>query len=499
MTKSSDLLWPRIRTNLHALVIKLFELLESGTPFEDDWHIHTMAHYLDMCARGECKRLIIAIGPRYLKSFCASVTLPIWILGHDPTAKIICVSYSDDLALHFSWLRRQAFESPLIKKLFPGLRINAKKNNKHEVVTTKGGYILTTSIGGSLTGRGGDYIIIDDPIKTDAAMSDVERNTVNTWYKHTAYSRLNNKNTGRIIVVAQRVHHDDLIGNLLDNDGDDWLEVKIPAIETEDTFYPIGGDQRYFRKEGEVLQPSRESFEALMNTKHSKGSFVFEAQLQQSPVPPGGVLIHREWFGRYKEIPKPSNFRLVVDSWDTAAGISSNSAYSACTTWAVRDYEFFLLDCRRYRLEFPDLLRTIVATAKDHNVHAVLIENASSGTQILQTLKKSNLPAIGITPKGDKESRAIEVSPIIESGKLWIPEDATWLAEFESEVARFPHSKFTDQVDSMTQFLKWAQHQTARDLVSKVTIINYGGVDEIIHKDKYFDRMGAGVFDNLFK
>ena len=348
-----------------------------------------------------------------------------------------------------------------------------------------------------MTGRGADYIIIDDPIKAGEAMSDAERNGVNDWYRNTAFSRLNNKETGVIIIVSQRVHHDDLIGNLLETEGENWSVLEIPAIATEDDWFPIGDGERFFRKEGEPIHAARESLETLEMIKAAVGSYVFSAQYQQNPVPPGGILMRLDWFGRYRGRPDLGSFELIVDSWDTASGIGTDSAYSACTTWGVLDKRFYLLMCQRYRLEFPALVRQISVSALAHGSDAVLVERASSGVQVLQSLRETDIPLIGITPHGDKESRAIQVSPIIEAGKVLLPVEAPWLAEFENEVARFPHSKFKDQVDSMTQFLIWLRRSSPPQLACRVTLYT-AGRDADVYSDRYFERMGVGVFDNLF-
>jgi predicted phage terminase large subunit-like protein len=480
----------------YPFIVKLFNVLENGTPFLENWHIMTMATYLERCVNGKTTRLIITIGPRYLKSFCASVALPIWILGRDPTAKIICVSYSDDLASHFSRLRRRALTSTFIRLLFPKLQISKKKDSEKEVVTTKGGYIYSTSISGTLTGRGCDYLIIDDPIKTSSVMSDVERKRVNDWYGNTAYSRLDNKNTGCIIIVSQRTHHDDLIGHLLETEADDWTVLEVPAIATEDQTYEIGKGKMYFRKEGEPLHAERESLGSLEKIKHVIGSHVFAAQYQQNPTPLGGILFHMDWFQRYEWELSPDDFDEVYQSWDTASGIGSDNAYSACTTWGVSDGECYLIRCQRFRHEFPALLHEIVYSARKSGANAVLIEHASSGVQILQSLGGMNINAIGIQPRGDKESRAIQITAIIEAGRVHLPEEASWLADFENEVAKFPQSKFKDQVDSMTQFLFWFQQRTRPQITARVTVIDKDGVRRI-GKGTYYDRNGGSFMAEM--
>jgi predicted phage terminase large subunit-like protein len=483
------------RTIFRSFLLKVFELYE-GKQCLENWHIDCMAYILESCVTRDTKRLMIAIGPRYLKSFCTSIALPIWILGNDPTAKIICVSYSDNLAADFSAKRRMLMEDPFIKQLFPKLKIGKLKNTEKNIITTEGGGIYTTSVGGTLTGFGCDYLIIDDPIKPDEAMSDTERKKINDWFASTAYSRLNNKNTGRIIIVSQRVHCDDLIGHLLETQEEEWVLLDIPAIETEQIRYQIGEDEWYEREAGEPLHAERESLKILEGIKKSVGSFVFEAQYQQNPMPPGGNLFKKKWFRRFPKGMYSETFDYIVDSWDTAAGTGSNNAYSCCTTWGILKGRFYLLDCQRFKLEYPELLKTIVELAHDHTAKAVLVEHASSGVQVYQNLQYTNLDVIPITPKGDKESRAVMSTSTIEAGKVFLPETADWLQDFEHEILSFPGSKYADQVDSMTQFILWAKESEIPKLEVKVTLIS-GGYSETSYRDSYYERTGIGVFNNL--
>ncbi|WP_339631183.1 phage terminase large subunit [uncultured Sneathiella sp.] len=484
------------RTIFKDFCLKLFELFE-GEQCMGNWHIDCMAYLLEGCVTRDIKRLMIAIGPRYLKSFCASIALPIWILGNNPKAKIICVSYSDGLAADFSAKRRKLLEDPFIKKLFPKLKISKMKNTEKSIFTTEGGGIYTTSVGGTLTGFGCDYLIIDDPIKPNEAMSEAERKKVNDWYHHTAFTRLNNKNTGCVIIISQRVHCDDLIGHLLELEEDEWCYLDIPAIEIETISYQVGDDAWYERKAGEPLHAERESLAILEGIKKSVGSYIFETQYQQNPAPPGGALFKKKWLRRYPNAVSSEKFDSIVDSWDTAAGTGPNNAYSCCTTWGIRGGRYFLLDCRRFKLEYPELLKTIVELAKARNANAVLVEHASSGIQVYQNLQHTNLKVIPIKPTGDKESRATMTTNTVEAGKVFLPEKADWLQAFEHEILSFPGSKYADQVDSMTQFLLWARESPIPDLNVKVSQISMGG-HEIIYQDNYFARTGIGVFDNLF-
>lgn len=344
------------RTNFGAFTLKLFEVAH-GKPCDDNWHLWAMAYQLQRCTNGDVTRLMIAIGPRYLKSFMTSIAWPLWILGRDPTAKIICVSYSDVLAETFSKKRRDLMEDPRVQKIFPNLKIDKTKNTIKHTYTSKAGEIFTTSIGGTLTGFGCDYLIIDDPIKPKEAMSESERKTVNDWFHNTAYSRLNNKNTGRIVIISQRVHSDDLIGHLLELDEDEWTFLFIPAIESEWTSYPIGAKEWYDREPGEPLHAKRESLAILEGIKKSVGSYIFETQYQQNPAPPGGALFKKKWLRRYPNAVSSEKFDSIVDSWDTAAGTGPNNAYSCCTTWGIAG-------ATKVRQPDPDLCR-LIATARN--------------------------------------------------------------------------------------------------------------------------------------
>jgi hypothetical protein len=197
--------------SLNAFVRKVLSALAPGQTFVRSWHLEAIAYQLERLRRGEIRRLIINMPPRSLKSISASVAFPAFVLGHDPTRRIICVSYSGDLAKKHANDFRAVAEARWYQDLFPGMRIG-QKDSESEIELTARGFRVATSVGGTLTGRGGDLIIIDDPLKPDDAYSDVKRNGANEWFKNTLISRLDDKRTGAILIVMQRVHMDDLTG-----------------------------------------------------------------------------------------------------------------------------------------------------------------------------------------------------------------------------------------------------------------------------------------------
>jgi predicted phage terminase large subunit-like protein len=397
--------------------------------------------------------LIINLPPRSLKSIAASVALPAWLLGRDPSRRIIAVSYSDELARKHARDARTVLEAAWYRRAFPATRVSPRKNTETEFTTTRQGFRLATSIGGTLTGRGGSVIIIDDPIKPADAESETERRRVNEWYDKTLYSRLDDKEAGAIILVMQRLHEDDLTGHLIEKG--DFAILSLPAIATERQLVPIGEARLYDRAAGEALHPDRESLQTLQGIRSSIGSRIFESQYQQSPVPAEGNLFKAEWLRRYPLARLPV-FKQIVQSWDTATKLGANNDYSACTTWGIRDGTYYLLDAYRGRWEFPELLRTVQAQAECRQVKTVLIEDANSGAALIQSLRQASpLNIIAVKPTVDKMTRAAQQSAAFEAGRVLLPEAAPWLAEFEKELLAFPNGRHDDQLDSAVQFLNW--------------------------------------------
>jgi len=342
-----------LRRDLASFIAKVVETLCPGDRFLPNWHIDSLAWRLAEAASGKRMRLIVNMPPRSLKSIAASVALPAWLLGHDPSCRIITVSYADDLARKHARDTRIIMESGWYRRLFPGTRVNRRKNTESELTTTRHGFRLAGSIGGVLTGRGSKIIIIDDPIKPADAASDLERGRVNEWYDTTLYSRLDDKEAGAIILVMQRLHEADLTGHLLEKG--EFELLSLPAIATADENVPVGDNASYHRVIGEALHPARENLDTLRGIKSSIGSRIFEAQYQQSPMPAEGNLFKATWLKRYPSTPPREAFSDVVQSWDTATKIGDANDYSVCTTWGICQNTYYLLDVLRDRWEFPDL------------------------------------------------------------------------------------------------------------------------------------------------
>ncbi|MBE7204545.1 MAG: phage terminase large subunit, partial [Parafilimonas terrae] len=447
-----------LREDLGFFLQKAFGTVVQGDRFASNWHLNAITHHLEEVMAGRIRRLIINVPPRNAKSLCASVAFPAWILGRDPTRRIICVSYAQDLAVKLSNQTRTLMRAPWYERLFPGTRLGGAKNTEGEFETTRGGYRMATSVGGVLTGRGGHIIILDDPIKPADAMSEAVRTATNEWYDLSLLSRLDDKTTGAIILVMQRLHVDDLTGHLLEQGG--WTVLNLPAIAEADQVVPIGRGRVHHRRAGDLLHPEREPPSVLEELQRSLGSFTFAAQYQQEPVPPGGHMIDLAWFRRYGEGLSPQAYSgdEVYQSWDTASKAGELNDCSVCTTWLVRDRAYYLLDVFRDRLGYPDLRRKVVEMNARWRPNGVLIEDKASGEHLVQDLRHAGeVFAIAVQPQGDKVVRASSIAAVIEGGRVLLPEHAAWLGEFEKEILAFPHGRHDDQVDAMSQFLIWAR------------------------------------------
>ncbi|MBL8689469.1 MAG: phage terminase large subunit [Rhodospirillaceae bacterium] len=445
-----------LRRDFLSFVAKVQSELDPNGTFIEAPHIQALTYALTRVARGELTRLIANLPPRHLKSICMSVALPAWILGHDPSRRMICVSYGDELSRKHANDFRQVFGSPWYQRVFPRTRVNPRKNTETEVTTTAKGFRYTTSIGGALTGRGADLIIIDDPIKAGEVGSDLERNKTNEWFSSTLFSRLDNKKTGAILVGMQRLHEHDLTGYLLERGGFDHL--MIPAIATEACSIPTGPDTVFTRQPGDVLCEERESRETLEEIRRNLGSHLFAAQYQQKPVPAEGNFFKASSLKTYDRPPAPNEIVQIVQSWDPAMTENSTSDYSVCTTWAICNKgNKHLLNVLRGRWEYPTLCAQVLTAAQEYRPHAIIIEDVGCGKNLLQSVRQHpHFNFVAFKPEGDKKMRAIQQTVVFESGRVLFPKEAPWLADLTHELLAFPSGRHDDQVDSVVQFLAWA-------------------------------------------
>jgi predicted phage terminase large subunit-like protein len=471
MPTDQRLLEALLRNDFMAFVHKVFDALNPGQQFVPNWHLEAIAYLLERVRRGEVRRAIINMPLRSLKSLMTSVAFPAFVLGHDPTHRIICVSYSAELAKKHSNDFRAVIVSSWFQILFPSTRIGRFKNSETEIELTARGFRLATSVGGTLTGRGGDIVVIDDPLKPDDAYSETRRTAANQWFINTLLSRLDDKRVGAIVVVMQRLHMDDLTGFLLAQ-SDEWEVLSLPAIAEFDEEIRIAANRVYHRAAGEVLSPRREPIEVLESLRIQIGSDAYSAQYQQTPVPPGGAMIKRAWVKRYQEEPIEAERRLILQSWDTASKGGPENDWSVCTTWVFgRNMRWYLIDVWRGRVDYPTLKAEVASHAKRWGAKRVLVEDAGAGTSLVQELNFSVAGIIAVKPTSDKVSRMAVASAKFEAGQVLLPERAPWLAELETELFAFPGGRHDDQCDSISQALN-------DDSISWLELVDWDAVRE---------------------
>jgi predicted phage terminase large subunit-like protein len=451
-----------LRNDLMTFAERCFAELNPQTKFLRASYLQIIASKLEECRQGKCKRLIINLPPRSLKSILASVAFPAYLLGRDPSLQIITASYGQDLADKLARDSRNLMESPFYRRIFPGTLLSPQKRSVNEFLTTKNGFRMSTSVGGVLTGRGADIIIIDDPLKPDEALSESRRKAVNDWYDNTLQSRLNSKEDGVIIIVMQRLHQDDLIGHVQEQGK--WEVLSFPAFAEEDESFTVDtilGSLAYRRSKGDVLHPERESAAILRVIRQTMGEYHFVSQYQQNPMPLEGNIVKRAWLRFYSAAERPTRFSYVIQSWDTACKSGELNNYSVGTTWGYLNGYYYLLDVRRARVNYPDLKRMVISYAKEYAKYhpTVLIEDKASGTQLIQELKQDgggfSVKGYEPGPGSDKVMRLVAQTALIESGKVLFPSEAPWLEEYLKELTSFPGSKYSDQVDSTTQALDY--------------------------------------------
>jgi len=454
--------------DLAKFVKGAFSIISPGDEYLHNWHIDLITNKLEQVRNGNINRLIINMPPRYLKSICINVAWPAWLIGHQPSARIMSASYSQGLSNKHSQDCRLVLNSQWYKKLFPKVKIAKGENQKAKFVTTKRGFRLATSTGGIATGEGGDYLIVDDPQNPSKINSKKYRDTTIEWFEQTFISRLNNKKTGAIVIVMQRLHAGDLCGYLLENKAKQWDLLKLPAIYEQKTIYSF--PYKIIINTNDVLHKERENIEDLSKIKLELGAYNFAAQYNQEPIPNIGAMIQKSWIKHYSlnELDK-IEFLQIIQSWDTAIKAKNESDYSVGITIGINNNGYYLLDLQKDRVEFPELIKMFQSQVCKWQPQVILVEDQASGQSLIQVAKTTiNIPIIAIKPKFDKVSRFAAITPLFEVGKIFLPIEAHWRITFEQEILTFPKAPNDDQVDALSQALTYLTKNKASRVIRKL-------------------------------
>ena len=463
MIPNDDLYRLFLHSRLYPFLNRSFSSLNPGRELSGAYYVRALCNLLERVARGKVQRVIIEMPPRHLKSIAASIVLPAWILGRDPTKRIVCVSYSHDLAQSFSHKCRSLMQEPFYRACFPALQFDPKKNSITEFHTTKKGFRLATSMQGTMTGKGGDIVILDDPMKAQDTHSQAARDAVFETYQNTIATRLDDPKTGAIVVVGQRLHEDDLLGRL--KQSGNWEVLSLPALAIEEQTFDLGDGMEWTRPINEALDQTRIGVEELAKIRAEISTLAFEAEYQQRPVLPGGNIVKLEWFKTYDKLLPRAQYEAVIQSWDTAAIPGKSNDYTVCTTWGIIGNFVDLLDVHRQQQLYPEILDSAVLLRKKWKPNLIVIEKAVTGLSLKPDLvKKGASEANWLSPEMSKVDRMIAQSAKIEAGDVRLPKAAHWLEAFKAEVAAFSKGKCDDQVDSMSQALRALdyRHHTIR-------------------------------------
>jgi len=411
-------------------------------------HHAKMANAFDRIADGSLKRLILNLPPRHTKSEFASYLFPAFLMGRDPRLQIIEATHTAELATRFGRKVRDLMDTDKYTELFPDVKLKADSKAAGRWDTNRGGSYFAVGVGGAVTGRGADLLIIDDPHSEQDAMSDLALENAWEWYQGGPRTRL--QPGGAVVIIMTRWGMRDLTARLLkaqtSHHADQWEVIEFPAILPS----------------GTPLWPEFWKIEELEAVRASLSVQKWNAMYQQQPTNDEGAILKREWWRRWQHEEAPATDYLI-QSYDTAYSKKETADFSVITTWGVfyphedEGAHIILLGVKRGRWDFPELKRIALDEYKFWNPDNVLIEAKATGTTLQQELRRAGIPVTMYSPGGrrsgtDKISRANAVAPMLEAGMVWAPE-TSWADELVEECAAFPNGDHDDMVDSTTQAL----------------------------------------------
>ena len=433
---------------------KFLKFVEQVWPtFIGGRHHAKMADAFERVARGECKRLIINMPPRHTKSEFASYLLPAWFLGKYPHKKIIQCSHTAELAVGFGRKVRNLVDTDAYRNVFSELNLASDSKAAGRWNTSKGGDYFAIGIGGAVTGKGADVLIIDDPhSEQEAAIAEVNPDIYDKTYEwYTSGPRQRLQPGGAIVVVMTRWSKRDLTGQILKdaaaNDSlGEWEVIEFPAILPSE----------------KPLWPEFWELEELEKVKRDVPNSKWMAQYQQNPISESAAIVKREWWREWERDDPPS-CDFILQSWDTAFEKTQRADYSACTTWGVFYYpddsgvdqaNIILLNAFRDRMEFPELKKVAIEEYKEWQPDGVIIEKKASGAPLIYEMRAMGIPVQEFTPTrgNDKISRLNAIADIFASGRVWAPA-TRWAEEVIDEVAEFPAGSNDDYVDTVSMAL----------------------------------------------
>ncbi len=452
-------------------------------------HIKVISEKLQQIGDGNLKRLMVFLPPRSSKSLLCSKLFPAWYIGQYPQREILTVSHSDQLSTDFGRGVRDLIKSPTFQSIFPDVKVRSDVRSAGKFMVNKGGIYFAAGVKTQIAGRGAHVAILDDVMSEEDAFSEAGRRYIKNWYPSGLRTRL--MPGGAIVVINTRYHEDDISGWLLANAKEgEWDVLKIPAWLDDEASrllqLPVGSS--YFPQ----WKPDQLLHEEEDEIKRNNGTQYWQSLYMQDPQPQEGGLIKKEWFQPWDEVDPPE-CSYILQTMDTAFSKRSTADYSVMQTWGIfelleKDSEgierwisnLILLSNVRGRMEYPELRLTAQNLYEKHKPDMVLIEKKASGQSLIQDLRRAGLPILEYTPDRDKVSRVNAATPLLESGRVWIP-NKEWAQELVMESGGFPNARHDDQVDAMTMAILWMKeswrlehpHDPDFDIPKKKTAVGY--------------------------
>jgi predicted phage terminase large subunit-like protein len=449
------------KKSLYAFVQYMWDVIEPSTPFVENWHLEVLCEYLEEVTAGRKRRLIINLPPRYGKSLIVSVLWPIWEWLQMPSQRFLFASYSQSLADTHALVRRRVLQSDAFRCHWGDLiRLTRDQRTKAEMHNTKGGIMVATSMSGSVTGKGGNRLVIDDPHSPAQADSDAFRTQAIDLFQGTLSTRLNDKAVGAIVLIMQRLHTEDLTALCLAHGYEHLCFPAIAPVETT-VVYPTSGRQ-HIRPAGSALWAARETLEQLEWQRVEMGSLAFEGQYQQQPVPAGGALLRRDWFKFFDTLPPGGQ---VVHAWDCTFKDGPTNDFVVGLVGVRIGADVYVVDRCKARMGFNGTLDAMRDMIRRHPPSVIVVEEAANGLAILETLRQEIPGIIGVPALGSKASRIAAIAPWVEAGQIFVPAprtleghyrpEAYWVDDFLTQCALFPRGAHDDDPDALAHLLLW--------------------------------------------
>ena len=446
--------------SLRAYVEQAWPILEPDRRFLSNWHIDLLTEYLEAVTAGEITRLLVNLPPRYMKSLLISVLWPTWEWIQRPGSRWLFVSYNDALATKHSLDRRTVLQSPWYQQRWDRqVQLASDQNVKTEFQNTRRGVMFATSMGGSVTGKGGNRIVVDDPHNPTQMESDAQRETALTFFRQTLSTRLDDRKGGATVVVMQRLHERDLSA-VCEELG--YTHVCLPVEAETPTRIVCPRSKRVIeRKPGDLLWPAREGRPELDEQRRLLGPAGFAGQYQQRPAPAGGIIFQPEWWRFYDDLP-PS-LSESAQSWDMAFKDTPDSDYVVGLVAGRTGADIYLIDRVKGQWSFTESCHQVVAVTQRYpRTTTKLIEDAANGPAIIDALRHQVAGIVPVTPQGGKVARARAVQPRVAARNVYLPNprphgrlipERAWVDEFLHQCTVFPNGAHDDDVDAFTQLL----------------------------------------------